>query len=263
MSKASTQKIVFIGSGHLANYLADALRGKNDILQVYSKTIAHAKKLAKKSDCTFTTDLKKISASADLYIIAVKDDAIEEVCRKLKLKGKIVVHTSGSTSIDVLKNVSDKYGVMWPLYSFSDTQKNVKGIPFFIEASAKKTENKITRLVEELAGKPYYLNSEKRAIIHLGAVFVNNFSNHLFTVAESISKKANMPFDVFLPIAEETVENLKKQTPALSQTGPAARKDERILNKHLALLKEYPLYRDIYVLLTKSINKSLRGEKEF
>lgn len=260
---SSKQKIIFIGAGNVAISLSAALKGKREIIQVYSKTLAHARALGQSLQCSYTNDLKKILTEADLYIIAVKDDAMEEVCKKLKLPNKIVIHTSGSTELKMLKKVSDKCGVLWPMYSFAGKAKLTAGVPFFVEATDKKTEKELTALVKEMKGKPYRINSEKRAIIHLVAVFVNNFPNHLFTIAENLCKEAGLPFDLFLPLAKETVENITKQSPALSQTGPASRNDKRIINKHLALLSEktptgksHPIYKEVYILLTKSIIES-------
>jgi len=262
MKKSSLPKIVLIGAGNVATSLAEALKGKRDIIQVYSKTLAHAKTLAQKLSCTYTNELKKISPDAGLYIIAVKDDAISEVCKKLKLPGKMVMHTSGSTELNILKKISTNCGVIWPMYSFAGKAKLAAGTPCFTEASDKKTEKQLTALVKELKGKPYYMNSEKRAIVHMTAVFVNNFPNHLFSIAESLCKEAGIPFRLFLPLAKETVENITKKSPVLSQTGPASRNDKQILNKHTALLKTHPVYKEVYEVLTRSIIQTSGGRKK-
>lgn len=250
------KSVVFIGAGHVATSLAEALNGKRKVVQVYSKTLTHAKILGQKLKCSYTNDLKKILSGADLYIIAVKDDAIEDVCKKLRLPGKLIVHTSGSTEINLLKSVSNKNGVIWPMYSFGDKTRLLPKVPFFIEASDKETEKELSAVVRELKGIPYYLNSEKRAIIHLTAVFVNNFPNHLFAIAETLCAKAGIPFKLFLPFAKETVNLISHKSPRLNQTGPASRNDQRIIKKHLALLsadKLHPLYKEVYKTLTKSI----------
>ncbi|HTA26803.1 MAG TPA: F420-dependent NADP oxidoreductase [Bacteroidia bacterium] len=259
MKKTSLQKIVFIGSGNVATSLSEALKGKYDFVQVFSQTLSNARKLARILGCAYTNDLKKISPEADIYIIAVKDDAIEQVCKKLSLKNKTVIHTSGSTDIKVLTKVSDNYGVLWPMYSFAGNAKLALATPLFIEGSDKKTEDILAQLVRELKGKAYYLDSEKRAKVHMTAVFVNNFPNHLFTIAETLCKEAGIPFGLFLPLAKETVENLSKKSPAVSQTGPASRNEKKIINKQIALLKPHPDYKEIYKLLTKSIIKAGRA----
>ncbi len=260
--KSSVPKIVFIGSGNVATSLSEALKGNYDILQVYSQTLVNARKLARVLGCAYTNDLKKISPEADIYIIAVKDDAIEQVCKKLSLKNKTVIHTSGSTGLKVLKKMSDNCGVLWPMYSFAGNAKLATGTSIFVEGSDKKTEILLTTLVKELKGKPYYLDSEKRAKIHMTAVFVNNFPNHLFTIAEILCKEAGIPFNLFLPLAKETVENLSKKSPALSQTGPASRNEKKIIGKQIKLLKSHPDNKEIYKLLTKSRIKGSRGRKK-
>jgi len=260
--KSSLQKIIFIGSGNVATSLSEALKGSFDIIQIYSRTLANARKLAQKTGCAFTNDLNKISTAADIYIIAVKDDTIAEICKKLKLPGKIVLHTSGSTEMNVLENISNICGVIWPMYSFAGNAKLASTTPFFIEASDKKTNYELTYIVKELKGKPYYLDSEKRAKVHMTAVFVNNFPNHLFTIAETLCKEAGIPFNLFLPLAKETVENIAKQSPSLCQTGPASRNEKKIIKKQIALLKPHPDYKVIYKLLTKSIIKTGRGRKK-
>ena len=265
MKKASFKKIVFIGAGNVATSLTQALKKEREIIQVYSKTLAHARTLGLNLTCSYTNDLKKISPDANIYIIAVKDDAIAEVCRKLKLPGKIVIHTSGSMELSILKKVSEKIGVLWPMHSFAGKSESLSHTPFFIEASDRKTEKELTALVKELKGKPYYVSSEKRAIIHMAAVFMNNFPNHLFTIVEILCKEAGIPFNLFLPIAQETVDNIANQSPALTQTGPAIRNDKRIINKHIALLskeKLYPEFKEIYKVLTKSIIEINRGRRK-
>jgi len=263
MSKVvSSEKIVFIGAGKVATTLALALKSKRKIIQVYSPH--NAKELADKLKCSYTNDIKKINPDADIYIIAVKDDAIEEVCKKLKLPDKIVIHTSGSTPLNVLKTVTGKVGVLWPMYSFTTKSILTPGVPYFIEASDKRTENIITAIAKELKGKTYHLNSEKRTMVHMTAVFVNNFPNHLFTIAEVICKDAGIPFSLFTPLVKATFENVLKQSSAVSQTGPASRNEKKIINRHLELLsknKAHPVYKEIYETLTKSIIQT-GGEKE-
>jgi predicted short-subunit dehydrogenase-like oxidoreductase (DUF2520 family) len=263
--KALLQKIVLIGSGNVATSLSESLKGKYHIVQVYSKTLANARKLAQKTGSSYTDDLKKTDITADIYIIAVKDDAIAEVCKKLKLPGKMVLHTSGSTELNVLKNVSDKRGVLWPMYSFTvgnGLKPFPTQIPFFVEASDKETNYELTCLVKELKGKPFYLDSEKRAKVHMTAVFVNNFPNHLFVIAENLCKEAGIPFSLFLPLAKETVENITNRSPTLCQTGPASRNEKKIISKQTALLKSHSDYQKIYKLLTKSIIKTSRAGRK-
>jgi len=257
--------VVLIGAGNLASSFAEALKGKREIIQVYSKTLTHAKALGQKLKCSFTHDLKKIYPDADLYIIAVKDDAITEVCKKLRLPGKLVIHTSGSTELGILKKISDKSGVLWPMYSFAGKPNLIPETPFFIEASDPGSKRELTRLVKEFKGKPYYMDSEKRMMLHMAAVFVNNFPNHLFAIAENLCKEAQVPFRLLLPLLHETIHTIEKQSPALTQTGPANRNDHLIINRHLALLskeKNLKRYKEVYKVLTESIIASNHGGRK-
>ena len=259
--EAKHNKIVFIGAGNVATALAKALSRKSQILQVYSKSLSSAKKLGKVLGCLFTNDLKKINTEADLYIVADKDDAINKVAYQLHLKNKVIVHTSGSVDIKVLKNTSSNYGVLYPLQTFSKDSGLKKNIPFCIEASNGKVYTQLKELVKGLGGKVYNINSVQRAKLHLAAVFANNFTNYMYTVAHNILQKENIPFDVLLPLINETVDKLKKQSPARSQTGPAIRGDRKTIKRHLKLLKAYPEYSTVYKQLTKSIQHSAHAKK--
>ena len=259
MKKSSAKRIVIIGAGNVASALGAGLAESNKVIQIYSKHLASAKKLGKTLACSFTVDVKKIVTDADIYIIAVKDDAIEQVAKKLRLKDRVVVHTSGSIDVAVLKKVSSSYGVLYPLQTFSGGNKLKPNTPFCIEASNEKVKQELAVVIKELSGKAYYMNSVQRAKLHLAAVFVNNFTNHLFAVANDITEKAHIPFDILLPLIEETVNKLKIQKPVLSQTGPAIRNDKQTLKKHLVLLKTNKQYLKLYERLTNSIQSSAKN----
>ena len=257
MSKAhSSESIVFIGAGKVATALALALKNKREIVQVYSRTNASAKLLAGKIACGYTNNIKKLNTDAGLYIIAVKDDAIAKISAQLKLSSKTVVHTSGAVDMEVLKKTSANCGVLYPPYSFIKGRGLNKNVPFCIEASNAKVKNDLTDLVKDVAGKPYYMSSAQRAKLHLAAVFANNFTNHMFVIANNISEEANIPFEVLFHLIEDTVTNLKHQKPQLNQTGPARRGDKHTLKKHEKMLKNNPRYLALYKLIRKSIQQS-------
>lgn len=254
MSKS--EKIVLIGAGKVATALALSLKNKRKIIQVYSHTFANARPLANKLSCPFTNDLKKITPDADVYIIAVKDDAIAKVASALKLKGKTVIHTSGATGLEVLKKVTDNTGVLYPPYSFIKGRPLVKNVPFCIEASNKKVKAQLMDLVKDFSGNAYPMTSKQRAVLHIAGVFANNFTNHMFVIANDIAKKANIPFEVLFHLIDDTVVNLKHQSPELNQTGPAKRRDKKTLKKHEQMLKDNPRYLALYKLISKSIQQS-------
>jgi predicted short-subunit dehydrogenase-like oxidoreductase (DUF2520 family) len=249
----SKPKIVFIGAGRVATALSFALKSECEIVQVYSPH--HAKKLADKLKCAYTDDIKKINRNADIYLIAVKDDIIAKLASQLRLQGKVVVHTSGTASMEVLKKISANCGVLWPLHSFTG-EPLPKNVPFCVEASNPNVKKALTTLVKTLFGKPYIMDSAQRAKLHLAAVFANNFTNHMLAIADDIATEANVSFDVLFHLIEETISNLKNNKPGKNQTGPAKRGDKTTMKKHEQLLKEHPLYLQLYKLISKSIQQS-------
>jgi len=259
--KHKLDKIVLLGAGNVAAALAKALIKKHEIVQVYSRSNSSAKKLAATIKCPFTNKLNEIVDSADLYIISVTDDAIEEIAKQLRLKNKIVIHTSGSVDKGVLKKTSDNYGALWLLQTFSKKSVVKTNTPFVIDASTKKVSDYLSKLVKEMNGRPIHLNSDKKAKLHLAAVFANNFTNHLYAVAFDLLKKEKIPFDLLMPLIDETIEKIKQVEPKKIQTGPAIRGDKKTINKQEAMLLNTPQYLELYKLLTKSIQNLGHAKK--
>lgn len=262
--KKVSYKIVLIGAGNVAASLSFTLRkAGHTIVQVYSKHMSSAVALSKSLKCAYTDSLKAIDKTADIYIIAVKDDAIIEVAKQLKLKDKIVVHTSGSVELNVLKPVSKNYGVFYPLQTFSKTKKvNFKGVPVCLEASNGVTLNTLISLAEGISDKVQKINSEQRRIIHLAAVFACNFSNHLYVIAENILMFNGLSLDILKPLIEETAKKIKYASPSQVQTGPAIRNDKRTMDNHLKMLKYNKSYQHLYKLLSKSIMDLNKQKKQ-
>lgn len=249
--------IVFIGSGNVATHLSKALKSSgHKVLQVYSKTLANAKKLAKEINAEFTNDLSKLRTDADIYFIAVKDNVLPEIAKKINFGNRLTVHTSGSVGIDVIKNVSENYGVFYPMQTFSKQLKiDLSGIAIFIEANKPRNEKILLQLAHRVAGKKniYRMNSIRRKTVHLAAVFANNFPNHLYAIAEDILKINKLSFDILKPLILETAKKIQNNSPAKMQTGPARRGDKKILDEHKKMLTPYPGYKKIYSLISKSI----------
>ncbi|MFY0631116.1 MAG: DUF2520 domain-containing protein [Flavobacteriaceae bacterium] len=185
----------------------------------------------------------------DVTIIAVSDDAIGEVSSKIQ--NSFVVHTSGSVDMNDLQNSGNK-GVFYPLQTFTkDKEVDFSAIPFCLEASNSKDLAILEILVKGLNGKVYHINSEQRKSIHVAAVFVNNFTNHMYTIASDICKQYNIPFDILEPLIQETSEKIKTLSPSEAQTGPAKRNDVETIQNHLNLLNQSQ--QEIYKKLTESI----------
>lgn len=262
MGNKSTYKVVLIGAGNLGYHLGQTLSQTNvDLIQVFSRKISKAKKLAKSIQSSPINDLSKINTKADLYIICVQDNAILEVVQKLSkrkaLKDKLFVHTSGATPSLVFKNYFKHYGIFYPLQSFSKgSEIDFKTTPFCIDAKYLKDKKKLLTLAAQISEKVYEINDDQRAVLHVAAVFANNFTNHLFGLSKSILDKYDLPFDIMRPIILETAKKVQENNPNDMQTGPAIRGDYATLEKHLKLLEGQPELSSIYLLLTESLSTS-------
>lgn len=245
--------VFFIGSGRIAAHLADAF-SKTDIelKGVHSKTLTHAQAFADKYQIPVFENIHQIPNNIDVYILAVNDDQIELVSSLINVNG-IVAHCSGLKDLNSIKNSENK-AVIWPLQSFSKDKKvNFKEIPILLEANSDENYRIIEALSERISHKLIECSSEKRRFYHLAAVFVNNFSNHLFVQAEEILSQQNLDYKLLLPLMKESIEKLNFLSPKDAQTGPASRGDESTMANHLNLLSENKTAKEIYTLLSHSI----------
>lgn len=255
--KNNKNTAVIIGSGNVARHISLQLQ-KNGIkiLQVYSKTKKNAMLLAKELKATPVFSLKGIDPSANYCIISVSDDAVSEIGKKLRLKNTLVVHTSGTVSMDEIKKCSSSTGVLYPLQTIQkNSNLSFKEIPLLIEANSKTSLSTLKKLAGTLSAKIIEADSEKRKTIHLSAVFANNFTNHLFTIANDLLKKEKLDIKILLPLIKQTVEKLEKNSPSKNQTGPAARGDKKTIKGHLKMLKENKKVKAIYKMFTSAIQK--------
>ncbi len=241
-----------IGSGNVATALAKAfsLNGIK-IDAVFSRNLAHAQALAKTVRTSAISRLEQLPVSS-LYIIAVNDGAIKEISDKLKVTG-VVAHTSGITNIDVL-NKHHTRGIFYPLQTITQNKAiNFDKVPLLLEANSQQTLATLKQYAQAISSRVGEADSGQRQVLHLAAVFANNFTNHLLRVAEDILQKNKLSFDLLQPLIEETLNNAQHQSPSLSQTGPARRKDFSTMEKHLEMLQPYPEYKQIYEMLSQSI----------
>ena len=248
-------KITLVGAGNVATQLGLALiKSDHQIVQVYSKRKQSASQLGKLLNCDFTASVKDIKTNSDIYIIAIKDDAIEDLSKTLRLSDKIVTHTSGSISMEALLPISKKYGVFYPLQTFSKNKTaDFKNIPICLEASDIDTLKTLNELAKSISNNVQTINSEQRKTIHLAAVFASNFSNHLYTIASGILERKNLSLDILKPLIEETAFKIKNNPPAQMQTGPAIRGDKKIMDRQLKLLSGNKKLQILYKLMSQSI----------
>src|SRR5258706_2660701 len=254
-------KITIIGSGNVATYFAIAFKSKGyNIAQVYSPHILLANELAERLQANLCSAIEEISPDSDFYLIAINDDALKSFSEKFRVKDKIVMHTSGFHEINVLENVSLNYGVFYPLQTLN---KNIslptEPFPICIEASDDETLKKIKELAYSIDGDVHIILSQRRKVLHVAAVFANNFSNHLYSLAEKILKKENISFGLLRPLIKSTAENVMHRSPSEVQTGPAKRGDEEILKAHLEILKDDPELKTIYELISSGIRKNVHN----
>lgn len=245
--------VSIIGSGNLANHLALALyRNQIKITNVYSRNFNNATVLARQVDATPIKGIHLLEP-ADLIIICVSDSVIAEINNSLKVK-TLVVHTSGSTSIDVLTGKIN-YGVIYPFQTFSkDVDVDFSKVPVFVEANTQNNASLLKELAEKVSANVRLLNSKQRLKLHLSAVFANNFSNHMYAIAREILLEANLPFELLSHLIEETTAKaLKSGDPVKVQTGPAVRGNFNIMEQHKEILAHRPLWQKIYTFVSNSI----------
>ncbi|MBL7743724.1 MAG: DUF2520 domain-containing protein [Chitinophagaceae bacterium] len=250
--------IVMIGSGNVAAVLGRKFKAAgHDILQVVSRNASVATKLAYEWDTESSNYISLITKTADVYIIAVPDDVIEELAAELKLPGKVVAHTAASVSKDVLKNITAHYGVFYPLQSLRKEMTTLPDIPVFFDGSDDITKKTLEKLAHSIAEeKVAEAGDDARLKLHVAAVMVSNFTNHLYDLAEDYCKKEGLDFKQLFPLIEETAIRIKDISPKQAQTGPAVRHDKETLQKHLDLLKGHPHLKNLYVLITESIQNT-------
>jgi len=242
--------VVILGSGNVALQLIRAFLKIDTInlKQVYTRNQEDINTL---KDSINTTNDISLLKQADVTIIAVSDDAISSISSHIK--NSFVVHTSGSVDMKSLNNIGRK-GVFYPLQSFSKKKKvDFKNIPICLESETNEDLLKLEKLVSLLQSKSYILSSHQRKKIHVAAVFANNFSNHMYTIANEICEKYNIPFDILHPLIEETSNKIKNITPKKAQTGPAKRNDVETIENHLNLLSKKQ--QEIYLKITQSIQE--------
>ena len=229
-----------------------------EICQVYSPTEAHAEILAERLNCDFVTDPAQIRKDADVYLFALKDQALETVIRAVPANNGLWLHTSGSMPMQVFAGYTERYGVLYPLQTFSKSREiSFRGIPLFIECHREEDKNCLEDLARRLSGKVCELSSEKRRSLHLAAVFACNFTNHIYALAEEILAKEGLSRDYLFPLIDETAAKVHELPAQEAQTGPAIRYDENIINKHLCMLADDPDVQTLYRLLSQSIHKKV------
>jgi len=252
--------ISILGAGNVATHLARVLSARPEvhIQQMYNR---HIKALSTfENSIEIIDDLSKLK-SVDIIIISITDDAISNFSKQLSHLSSLVVHTSGSVSIDALQ--VKRKGVFYPFQTFSKAKKRMdfKEIPILIEANNKQDLNLLENLGKLVSDKVLHLDSKQRKALHIAGVFVANFVNHLYVQANKILKDNSLSFDLLKPLIQEVTQKITVLPPEKAQTGPAARGNQKIIQQHLEFLQDKN-QKEIYKLLSESILSSYHTNKK-
>ena len=245
----STYKISILGNGNVAYHLAKAFMQANiNLSYIYSRNAYSNEK------DIFCNDLQKVVDKSDILIFAVSDSGIAEILQNINWNEKLLLHTAGSVHMNIFKEFSVNYGVFYPLQTFSKTRKlDYTKIPFLLEANNPKNLSILHEIASKISINVQEVNSEQRKNLHLAAVFVSNFSNHMLSIAQQITSEQNLNFELLKPLITETLTKSLELSPILAQTGPALRNDLSTINKHLDILSNKALWKKIYSFVSQSI----------
>lgn len=247
--------VVVLGAGHVGTHLCRAIHHAENLRLIQWYNRSKINNPTENITVEICHNLNAL-ATADVYVIAVSDSAVEELSNQIPFKNRLVVHTSGSVPMRLL-NSKNRRGVFYPLQTFSKIAAiDFKNVPICVESTDKKDRNTLKQVAKALNSPTYTINSEQRQALHLTAVFVNNFTNQLYRIAHELTDEKGLDFDILKPLILETAKKVQHLSPYMAQTGPAKRRDTKTIKTHLKLLESHPNYKDLYEQLTKSIQKT-------
>ena len=249
--------VSIIGSGNVATHLALALHAAGcTIRQVLSRSLEHAQILARRVDAQPVNQWQRLDEVADVYLLAVADDALYDLALDLRLPGALVLHTSGTTPLSVLKPISRRYGVLWSPQTFvRDIAMDYRRLPLCIEGNNAGVTDDIEHFASLISPCLYRLDYNQRLRVHLAAVWVSNFVNALNATAQGLMRQTGIDFDMLRPLAEQTLRKWDYGDLWLQQTGPAIRRDEKTLNSQRRQLADQPELLRLYDQLTALIQQ--------
>ena len=247
-------KVVLLGAGNVGTHLFRALHKAENIslIQWYNRS---AQSLEEgKGKVKTLSQLDELVPEADLYLLSISDDNISELSSKLKSCKGIIAHTAGSVGMEALNPCKD-HGVFYPLQTFSKQKKvDFEQVPLCLEANTKENFTLLKQVAIALGGPIHSIDSTQRKALHIAAVFVNNFVNHLYAVGEQLCQEHQVPFSVLQPLIAETADKIKSLSPKAAQTGPALREDQQVLKDHLSLLTK-TTQKELYQLISTAIQQ--------
>ncbi len=249
-------QVVIVGTGNVATVLGKVIQSAgHKIMQVLGRNEQNAKALANIFGCESGHDITTAYKHADVYLFAISDNALHHLYQNVHLGNKLVVHTAGSVSKDVLNNISGNYGVIYPLQSLNKDAIAVPDIPLLIDGNSAETIAAIQNFAQTFSDQVSIANDDARSKFHIAAVIVSNFVNHLYALTHEFCVTEKIDFKKLMPLLHETAGRMQNLSPRDLQTGPAVREDIYTLGKHLQLLTTHPDLKYIYLKLTESILK--------
>lgn len=256
-------QVTIIGSGNIATVLGTILLEKGHVVhEVYSRNSENAIHLAKKLAASPVPELAALDLHSDLYLLAVTDDAIETVAGQLSLGDKLLVHTAGSVSKDVLKKASSAYGVLWPMRMVRKSMTTLEPVTIVVDGNSETVTRKIETIATVFSPMVTRADDTMRGRMHMLAAFTANFSNHLYHLAFRYCQSEGIDFSLFYSIIRETAEAIQQQDPASLQAGPASRGDRQTMERHIDLLQQYPQLQHMYRFMSRSIMLSHEMDKK-
>ncbi len=247
-------QVTIIGSGNVATVIGRLLfNNGHKIHQVFSRNEQNAATLAKSLHASYTSNLLSIDNSSDLYLIAITDDAMKLVCSSLFLHDKWVIHTAGAVSMEILKNTSSNYGVLWPMKMIRKSMDTLLPITWVIDGNSDFMIKEINTLALGLSPNVINADDTIRLKMHVAATITSNFTNHVLQVAADYCLNEKIDFQLFLPMIEEIVKQMQYDHPKNLQAGPAFRGDLKTIEKHSKLLLAYPEVNDLYLYMSNRI----------
>jgi predicted short-subunit dehydrogenase-like oxidoreductase (DUF2520 family) len=258
------KNMIVVGSGNVAWHMINAFSQKGiNVLQILARNTVSGRSLSEEFKTPLIMDPMQLRSDADLYLLTVQDSQLKAAAESLKAGERLLVHTSGYSSLETLSGFSSGTGVCWPLQTLSKGKPvDYRQVPFFVEGNNSENAERLRNFAALVSEHVMITDSALRQKVHLSAVIASNLSNHLYAIAADILDREGIPFDVLAPLIMETANKAVSHTPEHGQTGPAARNDLHVIATHLKLLEKEPHYREIYRLISDNIFHRKRHHHE-
>ncbi|GLR16265.1 Rossmann-like and DUF2520 domain-containing protein [Portibacter lacus] len=252
---------VIFGTGNIASHFTPAISkiAELNVSSIFARSEEKARLVIGDGQINIIYNYAAIPEDTDVVFLMVNDDAIKSVTAKLSehlQSSTMIIHFSGSMGLSEIHEHFHHTGIMWPIQTISksDSSLVLKETPLSISFSDEYTKEKLDRWAAHLSNHKYYLSEDQKKVVHLSAVFANNFTNHMYVIAKELLNAEGLNFELITPLILKTAQSALYNDPALNQTGPAKRQDKNTMDKQLDLLSDVD-QKAIYQLISKNIDK--------